>query len=107
MATPIGVIPLTYKATDLQASNYTIFLQIVRGLDENADVRGQDTIIPGTAGRTARNRVADVRRIELRGWVAGTGATETAARSSFRTLVKSLQTLFSPTAAAGNLVATL
>lgn len=107
MPTPIGVVPLTYKGTDLQRSDYTVFLEIVRGLDEVTDVRGQDTVIPSLAGRVARNRVADRRSIELRGWVSGTGATEELARSSYRTLVKELQTLFSPTAAAGNLVATL
>jgi hypothetical protein len=103
----LGAIPVSYKATDLQPSTFVFFLQIVRGLNEVAEVRGQDTIIPGTAGRTARNRIADRRAIELRGWVFGAGATDALQRASFRDTIQALQTLFSPTAAAGNLVATL
>lgn len=73
MANPAASIPLTFGGTDLQQNPIGIFLEIVEGLAGTATVRGTDTIVPGLAGRIARNRKADVRRIELRGLVAGTG----------------------------------
>lgn len=107
MSNPAAVIALTYAGTDVQQNPIGIFLEIARGLNEVAEVRGSDTVVPGLAGRVSRNRVADRRTIELRGLVAGSGATEAAQRSSFRTLVNTVRTLFSPTAAPANLVATL
>lgn len=107
MANPAASIPLTFGGTDIQQNPIGIFLEIVEGLAGTATVRGTDTVVPALAGRIARNRVADVRRIELRGLVAGTGATEALQQASFWNLVATLRTLFSPTAAAASLVATL
>lgn len=76
---------------------------LVRGLDESPEVRGSDTIIPGTAGRIERNRVRDRRVIELRGWVMGTGVSESAQRADMRTAFEELRTLFDPTRSAATL----
>lgn len=73
MANPAAVVGLTFGGTDIQHNPIGIFLEIVRGLNEGPSVRGSDTVVPGLAGRIARNRVADRWDIELRGLVAGTG----------------------------------
>lgn len=93
-AAPIG---LTANSTDVQDADLGIFLEIVRGLNESPSVRGTDTIVPGLAGRVARNRVADVLTIELRGIVTGAGADEAAQRSDYRTNVNTVRALFDPT----------
>lgn len=73
MANPAAVVGLTFGGTDIQQNPIGIFLEIVEGLNEGPSVRGSDTVVPGLAGRIARNRVADRWDIELRGLVAGTG----------------------------------
>lgn len=100
----------TYDGTTLVqfgTGDYTgqvrLALQVVRGLDEPADVRGADTVIPAGTGRVARNRVADRRTIELAGFVAGTGGDEAAQRADFRAAVEQLRALFDPTRAPATL----
>jgi hypothetical protein len=73
MTNPAAAIPLTVGGTDVQQNPIGIFLEIVRGLSETAEVRGVDTLVPGLAGRIARNRLGDTRRLLLEGLVAGTG----------------------------------
>ena len=107
MTNAVAVIALTYDATDVQASDFGIFLEIVRGLNETPEVRGTDTVVPGRAGRIARNRVADRLPIELRGIVMGNGSTEADQRDDFRTNVLALRALFSPARTPTDLVATL
>lgn len=53
-----------------------IFLDVVSGLFEPADVRGTDTVVPGLEGRIERNRVKDVRRVRLEGYVTGSDAAD-------------------------------
>lgn len=77
---------------------------LVRGLDDPPEVRGADTTIPGTAGRTPRNRVRDRRTIEIQGWVRGTGATDALRADDFRDAMEELRALFSPTRAAATLI---
>lgn len=107
MANPAASIGLTFGGTDLQQNPIGIFLEIVEGLAGTATVRGTDTVVPGLAGRIARNRQPDTRRIELRGLVAGTGATEALQQDSFWDLVATLRALFDPTDSPASLVATL
>ena len=95
---------LTYRGTSVQTAN--IHLDIITGYAEPASVRGVDTIIPGLAGRVVRDRVKDVRTIELRGWVLGTGATEVLQQQSWRTNTDALMALMDRTLAAGALVLT-
>jgi hypothetical protein len=89
---------LTYRGTDIRTS--AIHFDLVRGYSERADVRGEDTVIPGNAGRTARTRVKDRRVIELRGYI--TGATAAAWRIS----TDAALALFDPSLAAGDVVLT-
>jgi len=111
MSSPLAVIGLTYGGTDVQDSDYGVFLELVRGLSEAASVRGTDTIVPGLAGRIVRDRMLDGLRIELQGYVMGAGpivagTPPTGARADFRTNAKAVRTLFDPTTSAA-LVATL
>lgn len=107
MSNNVAVIGLTFNGTDLQASDFGIFLEITRGLNESPGVRGVDLVVPARAGRIVRNRKADALSIELRGWVMGAGATEALQRIDFRTNAKAVRALFDPKAEPAALVATL
>lgn len=86
---------LTGGGLDLRRSDGSVWLWIARGwLDDPADVRGVDTVIPGKEGRTARDRKRDFRTIELRGQIVGQGATEAAADADYLALVQALNPLF-------------
>lgn len=104
MTSAAAVIPLTYDSHDIQTIP-GIFLEIVEGLNEIAEVRGRDNIAPGADGMFFRNRKDTRRKIVLQGFVMGDGADEAAQRSDFRNKVQQLQGWFSAEAAA-NLVAT-
>lgn len=80
---------------------------VVRGLDDSPEVRGEDTVIPGTAGRVARSRVRDRHVIEIEGYVVGLGASDALQTDDFRDQMETLRALFDPTAAAGSLVVLL
>ena len=107
MTNAVAVIALTYRGTDIQeafGASGAMFLEIVRGLNEPAAVRGSDIIVPGKTGRLQGSRQKDLRTVELEGILWGaTGATE---RTTYRTKVATFQALFDPTIA-GALVATL
>lgn len=107
MTNAVAVVGLVYDTVDLQASDFRLFLEIERGLNEPVEVRGRDTLVPGRAGRIARARVADRLDIELRGFVFGAGANETAQRSDFAALRQIVRNLFDPRKMPVNLVATL
>lgn len=109
MTTPVGIVGLTYNAHDLQTSDLTIFLQIVRGLAETPTVRGVDTTIPALAGRVEGNRVNDVLSIELAGWVraAPSETTTEGARDSYQANRSLVRSIFRPSQARADLIATL
>ena len=109
MTSPVGAIALSYDGSDLQSSDLQIFLQIVHGLNESPSVRGTDYVVPARAGRVEANRVNDVLPIVLEGHVRAdpSDATTSGSRSSFRTNVTALRTLFRNDRARADLVATL
>lgn len=109
MANAAAVIGLTYDSVDLQRSDFSVFLELKKGLNELPEVRGKDTVVPGLTGRYYRNRVADRRELELVGYVSGYDATpsETADRRDFRHRVEELRALFDPTADPATLAAAL
>lgn len=70
------IAELRFGSTDLTDPDGLFFDRIVRGgPGTTAQVRGADDIIPGAPGRFARNRVLDLRTIEIDGWIGGAGAT--------------------------------
>jgi hypothetical protein len=103
----VAIIGLTYDGTDIQAADFGVFLELVRGLNEPPAVRGVDLIVPSRAGRIVRNREADALTIELRGYVMGSGSTEALQRISFRTNAKIVRALFDTSAEPADLVASL
>lgn len=108
VSNPVASIALTYRATDIQesfaAGAASMFLEIIRGLNEPPSVRGTDTIVPANVGRIQGSRVKDMVVVELEGYIFGAqGATEL---STFRTKVTTFRALFDPTVS-GSLVATL
>jgi hypothetical protein len=105
MTSPVAVVGLTYRTTDLQPADLHFFLDIFIGLNELPEVRGQDTIIPDQVGLQPRNRKATRRYIELRGFVRGAGADEAAQRGDFRDTMDALQALFDNTLQPDELVA--
>lgn len=77
---------------------------IESGLDDGIEVRGEDTVIPGTAGRIERNRIRDRHIVEIRGWVRGTGSDP---GEDLRDAMEDLRDLFDPTRASADLVVLL
>lgn len=104
MTSTAAPITLTYASNDIQTIP-GIFLEIVEGLNEIAEVRGRDNIAPGSDGMFFRNRKITRRKILLEGFVMGTGTTEADQQTDFRNKVQQLQGWFDPETAA-NLVAT-
>ena len=97
MTTEAAPVTLTYNSTDVQDLD-GIFLEIVRGAPgEPAEVRGRDDVAIGREGRMARNRLPDVRIVELVGWIRGTGADEDAQRSDYWDNRITFDSLFSTT----------
>lgn len=109
MTSPLAVIGLTYDGTDLQTSDLSVFLQIVRGLNEPPSVRGVDVVVPGRAGRIEGNRINDILVIQLEGIVRSTptNTTQAQAYASFRSNVQAVRSLFAPDRLRAPLVATL
>lgn len=106
MTNPVAVVGLTFGGTDIQQSDFGIFLEVVRGLNEPPAARGVDLVVPARAGRVVRNRVMDALSIELRGYVMGalSGGGE---RVNYRNNVQAVRALFDPAAEPANLVASL
>lgn len=92
---------MTYRGTDIQTAN--IHLDLVRGYAEPPEVRGEDDIIPGAAGRQEQSRQKDRRVIRLEGWVKGTGATLLDRQKSWRIATDALLALMSFTLSSGTL----
>lgn len=95
-----AVIALRYAGTDLQESDFSVFLEIESGLHDGLTVRGRDTVVPALAGRIARNRVKDRRVIQLAGWVSGVGSSASAQADAFRDVCQEMEALFDQTTTA-------
>ena len=65
---------LIYRDQNLREDG--LRLSLIRGFAEPVEVRGEDVIVPGAVGRFSRNRVADVRRILLEGYIMGNTPAE-------------------------------
>jgi hypothetical protein len=65
---------ITFRGQDLNADG--LRLQLTVGYAEPVSVRGKDTIVPGYAGRIARNRIADVRSLRIEGYVSADDAAD-------------------------------
>lgn len=86
---------LTGGGINLRRSDNSVFFWIARGwLDEPAEVRGEDTTVPGLEGQIVRDRKRHKRTIELRGQIRGTGASEQMAAAAHLALAVELEPIF-------------
>ena len=110
MTTAISTVGLEYDAFDLQPTDLSVFFKIFRGLWESPSVRGTDTVIPAAEGRFEGNRVKDLQKIELRGWVRANPAIDSVtadAIDSYQTAFRAMRVLFANDRDRADLVATL
>jgi hypothetical protein len=110
MTTAVSTVGLEYDSFDLQPSDLSVYFKVLRGLWEPPAVRGTDTVIPAAEGRFEGNRVNDVQRIELRGWVRAVPSIDTVvadAIDSYQTAFRALRVLFANDRDRAALVATL
>ena len=92
---------LTYRATELRdLAVRRCWFNIESGWHDGVEVRGEDTVIPGAAGQTSRNRIAHVRVIWLHGTVFGTD------EANWKAVCATLEGIFDPSLAPGALVVT-
>lgn len=96
MSHPGYATSLTANGFDLTRSDGRILFYPTRGIDEVPEVRGEDVVVPGLAGRFATNRKLDRLTIEATGMVMGSGATEALQRSDFRALVEQIRDVMNP-----------
>lgn len=68
----------------------TIWLDLMSGYSEPAEVRGSDDVIPQAEGQTYGKWTRDYRSIQLSGYVRGVGITPDARRSSWRAATDTL-----------------
>ena len=97
MTNQLSAIAISYDGTDVQTSDLGIHLEIVAGLDDSPDIRGQDVTVPYLDGRVVQPRRFDKRRILLEGFVRGIGASNDLARMDYRANRRVLANLFDNT----------
>lgn len=91
---PARLKNLTFDGNDIQKSDISMHFDIEQGLNDGLEVRGEDSVVPGAAGRVFRNRERDVRHLVLRGILQGTGATETVRQGSYQNLCDQVESYF-------------
>lgn len=92
-----GGLTLTRGATVLDVQSEEIFLDLMPlGYFGPADVKGKDDIAPGKAGRFRRNRVYDIRKVELRGHIRGVGGSRVERQQSWNMASEALGSILSP-----------
>lgn len=90
---------LSFRSVELQGDHFC--LDIVRGLHEPAEVRGKDSVAPGRIGRYARNRIKDVRKILIEGYIRGVGSTLDERRESWHDTTATIMAAMERDLAAG------
>lgn len=103
---PLVLFPATYAGTNLVELSSGVprkVIGLISGLDDTPEVRGSDTVIPGSTGQVPRNRIWDHRRIELAGFIAGVGASNAAQVADIRAILEEFRTLFDPTRSSATL----
>lgn len=103
------VAGLTFDGTNVMDWPTGIFLDVAVGIGETPAVRGEDTTVPGLAGRVPGNRVVDVLGLELRGCVRAADSETVPADmvASYITNLLAVRNLFRSSRQPADLVATL
>jgi len=99
----LGKLTWAWSGGTLDLQTAKVYFDVYSGLAEHPEVRGQDDIIPGLAGRYRRNRIDDRLIVELRGHIRGVGATKTARAADFRASVVAVKAALDPTGSGGTL----
>jgi len=110
MPSELAIIGLTYDAQDIQNFGAGRFFEITLGLNEAPEARGKDSLVPGLDGQVPRNRRPHKLDILLKGMVWGRPAepaTTAEYRAAYRVNARAIRTLFYPSRAEADLVATL
>jgi hypothetical protein len=90
---------LTYRGTEIRdLSARRCWFSIESGWHDGIEVRGDDWVIPGKAGQTEGTHKDHVRVIRLHGLVVGTD------EANWKAVCSTLEGVFDPVLAAGNLV---
>jgi hypothetical protein len=104
MASPVAIIGLSYRGTDLQTMPPGIFMEITAGLFDGLEVIGQDQPLLGADGVFPRPRRIRRRKVTLVGIIGPDDGTPT--RASWIDNIETAEALFDPHLY-GDLVATL
>ena len=92
------IAQISFRGTALTDHEGIFFDRIIRGgPGTTAAVRGTDDVIPGAEGRFARNRVKDIRTIEIAGWITGAGSTVLLRATDYWANRAAAEALFDPT----------
>lgn len=99
MADLARIHDLTADGDSIQEDPIGVWLELTRGIDELPAVRGADQLVPRSAGRIPRARVADHLSLELEGVVLGVPdfPDDPDGSISYRTKMLALRTLFDRT----------
>ena len=98
MTSLVATLGLTYDAEDVQSTD-GIFLEIVSGLYDGIDVRGDDVTVPYADGQVSRPRRRHNRKIGLKGYVRGGDPLATTVierQMDYSTKRRFFDTLFDP-----------
>jgi hypothetical protein len=103
MTSDVATLGLTFSGTDVQDFE-GLFLEVVSGLYDGTDVRGEDVTIPYLEGQIPRARRLHTRRIMLKGFCRGSGATQDLRRLAYRASRTNAELLFAQDAMPDDLV---
>lgn len=92
-----AILDVTFDGISVQDTD-TLFLEIVSGLYDGLDVRGEDVTINYLAGQVPRSRRGHTRRVLLKGFCRGDGSTQDERRLSYRAERENMELLFDVTA---------
>ena len=81
-----------------------VYLVVTQGLNDPAEPRGEDVLVPNLDGMIERPRRPHRRRIVLSGFVRGTGDDVAEAQAAFRTLMRALLDIYSPSRLPADLI---
>lgn len=90
------------RSLDIQTDK--IYFDLWAGYFEPPEVRGEDRVIPEKVGLWVGNRVAESRRLDLRGYVIGKGSTEAERTASWHDSTVALMAVLDQTLAPGSLL---
>lgn len=96
---------LEYRSFGISGEDDDICIDLIEGMWQPVQVRGQDWVVPKLEGLIWGNRRRDRITFTLGGFIRGSGADPTARLEDFNANVQAVMTVMDPEAAPGDLVA--